>query len=570
MTPKRTHKTWRFVLIVDSLQTGELPKQYHQYQNARYKHWLSGHRLVDIVILNVPQDMCNTVASFIAENLQPSGFYAHAICDNLLLLMFPGHLDMINIFDDNEIERVRRIGQSLCIPERQMSFESLAVNDHPHGHKNIMEKRKLDFFSPIYEGDPKTLPENTKVCLSGRVLTQKDNLIDLLTNGHLVAIRIPGNPYPQIGDLISIEGEIESFQNSKIIVSVRRWTVLTVCKSPESWKSLDGLREITIATDNSLRNAIRTRAEILKAMRHTLDHNGFLEVETNIILNVKDIAPVPHFTVLSQFDEKNSERVLRICPENQLKRMIVAGYNRVYEIGRSFRDEKCTTNHLQEFTSMECYMAWSDYREIMKLCESLIKATFKAIERNNDIINNAIEKSWKQITFRDAAVHYSGIDPDAYPDFDSLASALTTAGISINGCHHRRQLLDRLADEAIEPNLIEPTFLIEHPIETICVAKTHENDVRLLERFEGYINGLEIAHGFSELTNPQEQRNRMLSLMSEKISDGETEHPIDEEFLKSLELGLPPTAGLGIGIDRLVMLATAEPIYRTIPFASCN
>lgn len=558
--------TWRFVIIIDGLRNGALSSELKKYQKQQYRHWLSGHRLVEIALLNVPEEMCAEVSASIAAELQPQGFYAHGICGDSMLVIFPCRVKTLRQNDEESANDLRQIGASFSIPERQMPFESLFHADHPHGHEDVPDCQRTSLFVANSNGDLSKLTLPADICLCGRVIGKKEEfMLDILVDGFCIPLRLPGGPYPQIGDLIGIQGVVEASTGAERAVTVKRWSVFTVCGMPKAWEGISNPREILLACDNKLRQALKSRSKVLKILRSELDQRGFLEVETNILLPVRDIAPVKHFTVISRFADKDSEQVLRICPENQLKRMIVAGFDRVYEIGRSFRDERATERHLPEFSSMECYAAWAGYREMMVLCEELVSEVLVQIGISKEK-TAALKKPWKQITFREAALKFAGIDPDALQDEASLTSALKKAGIPIDNCRHRRQLLDRLATVAIEPHLIEPTFLVDHPMETICVAKRHDDRPHLLERFEAYFMGIEIAHGFSELTVPQEQRLRMELLLAEKIADGEEEHPLDEEFIQALELGLPPTGGLGIGIDRLVMLATEEPINRTVPF----
>lgn len=557
---------WRFVLIVDGLRAGTLPAELKKYQKQQYSHWLSGHRLVEIAILTVPEDMCREVSETIAAELQPKGFYAHGIRGDRMIVIFPNRIESLRQNDDGAINDLRQFGSSLNIPERQMPFASLFHADHPHGHEHITDCKKTSIFMPNTSGDLAKLSLPADVCMCGRVIGKKEAFVfDMLVNGFCVPIRLPGGPYPQIGDLIGIQGVVEETTDTEKTVIVKRWSVLTVCGMSKAWEGLNSPREVLLARDNKVRHALKSRAKVLKIMRRELDRRGFLEVETNILLPVRDIAPVAHFGVTSRFGDKEAGQVLRICPENQLKRMIVAGFDRVYEIGRSFRDEHSTERHLPEFSAMECYAAWAGYIEMMVLCKELVLEVLVSVGISEER-SAALRRPWNQITFRDAAIKFAGIDPDTLQDKTSLSEALEKAGISTHKCYYRRQLLDRLATVAIEPKLIEPTFLIDHPMETICVAKRHDDKPHLLERFEAYFMGVEIAHGFSELTAAQEQRARMKVLLAEKIAEGEKEHPLDEEFIQALELGLPPTGGLGIGIDRLVMLATEEPINRTVAF----
>ena len=397
---------------------------------------------------------------------------------------------------------------------------------------------------------------------------------NMLCNGVGVRAVFPVSSIVTIGDVVGVQGDL-AYTSSGPCIRVTRWGVLTPTRSSSLFSRAavrnDGaIREIAFLRDRHLRNSVAMRARVIHTIREFLDARGFLEVETPIILPTRDIAPVEHFSVSPS---ATGQQVLRICPENCLKRLVVAGFDRVYEIGRSFRVEEESSERLCQFTTMECYQAFASYEDAADLCHELVVAVTKSVKHGDTHVDVGgqtfdLAQPWQRLDFRTAVLHHSGIDVDQYPDYDSLVRAMTAGRISAQDLRSHRECLNRLA-ECVEQSVVAPTILMDHPAETICVAKRHAESTRsnCIERFELFIGGCEIAHAFSELTDPVEQRERMEILLDEKVRNGDARHSLDENFLSALDVGLPPTAGLGIGIDRLIMLLTGEPINRVVTFS---
>ena len=311
---------------------------------------------------------------------------------------------------------------------------------------------------------------------------------------------------------------------------------------------------------------MQVRSKVIRSIRKFFDERGFHETETSILLPVRDIAPVNHFALTCPDCGAN---VLRICPENQLKRLVVAGYDRVYEIARCFRNESADDEHLPEFSSVECYQAYASYEDTANLFQELLKWVVADVTGTDRITvggqTYSLSAPWQRVYYVEAVRSLFNIDIEAIGTQAELVDAMRTAGMDVHDTMPPRILYSILA-EHIDKTLDAPSLLMNYPAETICVAKRHEDRPHLIERFEAFLGGMEIAHSFTELSDPVEQRDRMLLLMQEKVAAGESEHSLDEPFLAALNFGLPPTAGLGIGIDRLVMLITGEPIHRTTFF----
>jgi len=258
---------------------------------------------------------------------------------------------------------------------------------------------------------------------------------------------------------------------------------------------------------------------------------------------------------------------LRIALELHLKRLVVGGFDKVYEIGRTFRNEGISVKHNPEFTLLECYQAYSDYNDVMILVEELLVHIAKEVLGTTKLACNGktidLSLPWQRLNLREAIKNYCGIDFEDYPDAASLGSRMAEKGMEIDPSKGRGRLVDELLSTFVEPNLIHPTFLLDYPLEMSPLAKRKRGNNRLVERFEGFVGGREVANAFTELNDPVEQRERFQQQLKEQTADEEMEIA-DEDFLQALEYGMPPTGGLGIGIDRLVMLFTGQQSIREV------
>jgi len=425
----------------------------------------------------------------------------------------------------------------------------------------------------------KPLPDNEDFVftgLTGRVLSQSlaenRTRLTVVDGSNTIRVLLPINiTAPQNGDIIRVTGKRRSMLGLPIVEG-EDLLILTKTLRTE-WFSSDIShqtlpREMQLLINEPARQAILIRSQVTNIVRLFLKRRQYLEVETPILLPERDIAPVSHFKTKSMASGR--EYFLRICPENYLKRLIVAGFSRVFEIGKNFRDESITSKNSPEFTVMECYEAYSNYLRMAELTEELIAEIVLTINGSPIISmsgrNIDITPPWTRISFNEAAREFAGIKLEELSNPEDLRGALLRIGITSPHATSRRELINLLAEQAIEPRLMNPTFLMDHPSETICVAKRHDQNPQLIERFEGFIGGVEFAHGYSEFSDAREQRVRMQVVLDEKVQAGDEKHELDAGFLTALEIGLPPTGGLGIGIDRIVMLLTNLPIEETVTF----
>ncbi len=377
-----------------------------------------------------------------------------------------------------------------------------------------------------------------------------------------------------IGDFIGIDGRLFKTNTGEITVEAHKITMLTKSLQPlpEKWHGLTDVekryrqRYLDLISNDDIQAIFRVRSRVITTMRRLLDERSFIEVSTPILNPTAGGALAKPF--VTHHNTLDRELFLRIATELHLKRLIIGGLDRVYEIGPIFRNEGISTKHNPEFTSMECYEAYADYNDIMANVENMISAIATEVldttttEFNGEVID--FKAPWKRIELRQAIIEYGGIDFEEYADTKELGKKMIDMHIEVDKRMGRGNLIDKLLSTYVEPNLIQPTFLLDYPLEMSPLAKKKPDDPRFVERFEAFAGGMEIANAFTELNDPQDQRERFAEqLKLRQAGDEEAEMP-DEEFLTALEYGMPPTGGLGVGIDRLVMLLTGQPSIREV------
>ncbi len=325
-------------------------------------------------------------------------------------------------------------------------------------------------------------------------------------------------------------------------------------------------RYLELMADAAARDAYRVRAGTIAAVRRFLDERGFVEVETPTLQPVYGGAAarpfVTHHNVLDR------DLFLRIASELYLKRLIVGGLERVYELGKDFRNEGVSNKHNPEFTMLETYEAYADYRDVMAMLEELVADAARAATGGTAVPWKGGEidlaPPWRRLDFRDALREASGIDVRALGDEDALRAAMRAAELEAPDGLTWGRLVDSLLTQTLEPTLIQPTILHDYPVELSPFAKRHPDDPAVVERFEAFAGGMEIANAFTELNDPDEQRRRFAAAAADRAAGDDEAPPADEDFLAALEYGMPPTGGLGVGIDRLVMLLTDRPSIREV------
>ena len=382
-----------------------------------------------------------------------------------------------------------------------------------------------------------------------------------------------------IGDWIGVYGTIKKTNKGELSIKVAKWEMLSksLHPLPDKWHGLTDIekryrqRYLDLIVNPNSKNVFKTRAKCISFIRRWLDERNFLEIETPILQSEAGGAEARPF--ITHHNTLDIPLYLRIATELHLKRMVVGGFEKVYELGRIFRNEGISTKHNPEFTSVEIYQAFSNYINMMDLTEELIKDIVKGI-CGSLLINYQTKEidfsqPWRRISMKNIVKEYTGIDFDSFNgDFMAAKRSVKTINIQLNPkINSLGRLLNEVFEQKVESYLIEPTFVIDYPIEISPLARPHTCNKEMVQRFELFIAGRELANAFSELIDPVDQRQRM-ELQQALRDNGDLEaHRIDEDFLHALEVGMPPTGGLGIGIDRLVMLITNSPSIRdVIPF----
>jgi lysyl-tRNA synthetase class 2 len=326
-------------------------------------------------------------------------------------------------------------------------------------------------------------------------------------------------------------------------------------------------RYADLAVHRDVRRVFETRAEVIRFLRRFLDQRGFLEVETPILQPQYGGASARPF--VTHHNALDLPLYLRIADELYLKRLIVGGFEKVYEIGHDFRNEGMDRQHNPEFTMLEAYQAYADYGDILRLTEALIAETVQHCTGGPGVtVGSAaldFTPPFRRIQYRDALRAAAGFDPFAASDAE-LRAALARAGLPRESVEtmSRPKLVDELFKHFVEPGLVQPTFVLDHPLALSPLARRHRQDPELAERFELYVNGVEIANAFSELNDPDDQRARFEEQARHRAAGDEEAQVLDADFLRALEYGMPPTGGVGIGVDRLVMLVTGQASIRDV------
>ena len=377
-----------------------------------------------------------------------------------------------------------------------------------------------------------------------------------------------------LGDFLGVTGPLFRTRTGEITVDVRSYVLLSksLQPPPEKWHGLTDVetryrhRYLDLMSSEEVRQTFMVRSKVVAAMRRYLDSRDFLEVETPILLPQAGGATARPF--VTHFNALDQEVVLRIATELYLKRLLVGGYERVYEIGRIFRNEGLSYKHNPEFTMMESYQAYADYLEVMAMVEEMVAQIAREVLGTTRVEykGNALDLAppWRRTTLRDAILEHSGIDFLAHRDTASLRAAMEAKGGRVDPHAGFGKLVDELLSTFVEPNLIEPTFLMDYPVELSLLAKRKPDNDRLVERFEAFAGGMEIANAFSELNDPIDQRARFTEQAKLRAEGDEEAELVDEDYLFALEHGMPPTGGLGMGIDRLAMLLTDNPSIREV------
>ena len=370
-----------------------------------------------------------------------------------------------------------------------------------------------------------------------------------------------------LGDLIGIDGVAFSSRRGELTLRVEDFTLLakSLRPPPEKHHGLTDVetrfrrRELDLIANEEARELFITRARVIAAVRRFLDAEGFIEVETPVLQPLYGGALARPFT--THHNALNREFYLRIATELYLKRLIVGGLERVYELGKDFRNEGVDTTHNPEFTMLEWYEAYADYEDIASRCERLVAYVASEVGYDGPF---DFTPPWRRERLPKAILDRTGIDIMELSTTEQLAQSMAARGLAVKSDDTWPQLVDELLSKHVEPTLTEPTFLLDYPVSLSPFAKRHRSIPGLVERFEAYVGGMEIANAFTELNDPDEQRRRFEEQRALAGAGDEETQPYDEGFLEALEQGMPPTGGIGIGIDRLVMALTGRRSIREV------
>lgn len=378
-----------------------------------------------------------------------------------------------------------------------------------------------------------------------------------------------------MGDWIGITGKIFKTRTGEVTILTENYEML--CKAirplPEKWHGLKDLelryrnRHLDLVMNENVKKTFLARTKITRAIREFFDQRNYLEVETPILQPIYGGANARPF--VTHHNDLDMRMYLRISLELYHKRLIIGGIDRVYEIGKVFRNEGIDTSHNPEFTLMECYQSYADFEDMLHLVEDLYEFVAKKVLGTTTIELQgkqiSLKKPWARMTMTDAIKKYTGEDIDKMSEGDA-EELIAKYGLEIEGLPAKWKIIDELFKKEVEQHLIQPTFITHHPKETTPLCKQCRKCPEKIERFEPFINGWEIGNAYSELNDPIKQR-QLLEEQADQLRAGADEaHPMDEEFIQAMECGMPPTGGLGLGIDRMIMIMTNSPSIRDVIF----
>ena len=463
-------------------------------------------------------------------------------------------------------------------------IKDLGINPYPYKFE------QKDFSAEILEKYSKLEKEgksNEKISLAGRIMTlrpmgkisfghiqDKEGKIQFFINEkELSKKEFELFNLLDLGDIIGVQGNIFRTKAGEVTILVKKLELLTksLRPLPDKWHGLKDIEEryrkryVDLIVNPEIKKTFVKKFKIINSIRGTLNNKNYIEVDTPIIQQVYGGANAKPFK--THVNDLKRDAFLRISDELYLKRLIVGGFDKVYEMSKDFRNESIDSTHNPEFTMIEIYEAYADYNDMMKLTEEIIINANKEINDKNEItfMNNKInlKTPWKVMTMKGAIKHYGKIDVDKLKDKE-LFKLKEKYKLEHKGSLTRGWMIQLLFEHFAEPNLIQPIFIIEHPRETTPLCKVSRKDQDLIERFELFIGGFELSNGYSELNDPVLQK-RLLEEQAKELRIGiEDANPMDEDFVRAIEHGMPPTGGVGIGIDRLTMILTESNSIKDI------
>ena len=472
--------------------------------------------------------------------------------------------------------------------EKLQNLRAKGIEPYPHSYNRTHTTREAASFLESEEERAGVDARTGEVSLGGRIVgfrrMGKATFIDLL-DGHgrmqvLLRRNLLTDSYEtlkdlDIGDWLGVDGPLFRTRSGEITLEAHRWTLLSksLRPLPEKWHGLADVeiryrqRYLDLISSEEARNIAVMRSRTISGLRRFMDERGYIEVETPMLVPVAAGGTAQPF--MTHYNALDRDLYLRIATELYLKRLIVGGLEKVYEIGRIFRNEGLDFYHNPEFTMMESYEAFSDYNDVMRLVEEIVSSLAKEVLGSATVRFDGQEidltPPWPRLSLRDEVIRHTGIDFLECDDIESLSTAMKGVGLDVGRQVSWGGLLDKLLSSAVEPKLVQPSFLVDYPVEMSPLAKKKRDDQRLVERFEGFVGGMEICNAFTELNDPIDQRERLeqQESLQAQFQDEDMDR-LDEDFLVAIEHGMPPTGGLGLGIDRLVMLFSGQRNIREV------
>jgi len=451
----------------------------------------------------------------------------------------------------------------------------------------VIEKYEYTHHSTTIKDNFEELEEKT-VSVAGRIMSRRGHgkvcFMDLQDSKGKIQIFIKMDVIGKeeyehlnlldIGDIIGVKGEVFKTKTGEVSIRAKEITLLTKSLQilPEKFHGLKDTdlryrqRYVDLIVNPEVKETFILRSKIIKAIREYLDERGFLEVDTPILNTVAGGANARPF--ITHHNSLGIDMYLRIANELYLKRLIVGGFEKVYEMGRMFRNEGMSYKHNPEFTNIELYQAYADYEDMMDLTEDMVAYVAKktlgttVIDYQGKKID--LTPPWRRITMIDAIKEYTGVDFNTINTDEEAIEVAKAKGLEIEPGMKRGHIISEMFEEFCEEHLVQPTFVTHHPVEVSPLAKRNPKDPRLTNRFEAFINTWEIANAFSELNDPIDQKERFLEQVKQREAGDQEAHMMDSDFINALEVGLPPTGGLGIGVDRLIMILTNQPTIRDV------
>ena len=496
------------------------------------------------------------------------------------------------------LEKLDEMKAAGCDPFAVEKYERFAVVKRPDGTEQSFEPFSTDAITAFESNEPSEDFEGARaqlnVSLAGRVVSframGKASFAHIEDRKGRIQLYLKkddlGESYDlakllDLGDFIGVEGYVFRTRMGEVSVHASKLTVLAKSIRPipfgkekdgQHWYGLHDVeqryrqRYLDLITNADSRRTFENRSRIIRAVRDFYDNRGYLEVETPVLQSIAGGAAARPFD--THHNALDHDFHLRISLELYLKRLIVGGLERVYEIGRVFRNEGISTRHNPEFTLLESYEAYAQLEDVMDLVEDMYRHVCRTIcgsttfEYQGETIN--LEGPWPRLPMLQGIEQYAGIKPEAFASLDTAIEAMKSVGLDTAQEHMIGGIIEKIHERFVQPNLIQPTFITDFPIETSPLAKKRQDNPNLTRRFEVYLAKIECGNAFSEINDPIDQRERFEQQGKMRAEGDEEAHPMDEDFIRALEYGMPPTGGLGIGIDRLVMIFCNESSVRDV------